>query len=190
MLSSTFILVFSLKLAEVPCVWLTSVQSIAKNPTLQPRHLEKSSAVVEVHFSHLGGGLPEYLEDCMITISRWQLSFLPSDPAERNTIPYIREELTGLPKSGDSQGNVGNQEVALASGQAGKGGSLQFLRAATSNWLEASKKRTKTTFAPWPWWDWPPCYWGSPQPGQRRQMSHWPQPFRLQLGILKLLRLY
>ena len=131
--------------------------------------------------------IPWGLHDNYITLT---IVILTSVPAQGNTIPYIGEELTGLPKSGDSQGNVGNQEVALASGQAGKGGSLQFLRAATSNWLEASKKRTKTTFAPWPWWDWPPCYWGSPQPGQRRQMSHWPQPFRLQLGILKLLRLY
>ena len=68
---------------------------------------------------------------------------LPGDPAEGNTIPYIGEELTGLPKSGDSQGNVGNQEVALPGGQAGKGGSLQFLRAATRNWLETGKKGRK-----------------------------------------------
>ena len=130
---SAFILVFSIKLVEVSFVRLTSVQSIAKNPTLQPRHLEKSSAVVEVHFSHLGGGLAEYLEDFMITIITLTIVILPSDPAEGNTIPHIGEELTGLPKSGDSQGNVGDQEVALPRGQAGKGGSLQFLRAATRN---------------------------------------------------------
>ena len=69
----------------------------------------------------------------MITIIALTIVILPNNPAEGNTIPYIGEELTGLPKSGDSQGNVGNQEVALPRGQTGKGGSLQFLRAATRN---------------------------------------------------------
>ena len=84
-------------------------------------------------------------------------------------------QLAGLAKSGDCQGDVGDQEVALPACQGRKSSRFQLLGTARESLGNDESVQENPTFVHPSWSGWLPCCWATRQPGRQ-----WLQMFRSQ----------